>query len=173
MNAMATLTPQRQKEIDAVIDRVRNDTGLRYPKDSLLDIAKALKIEVYNQSFPETEGPREVNGIIEYPEDGAAKASIFINASYSKERKTFTLAHELGHFLLHPKEERYRFDVVDYSKPESIAETEANYFAASLLMPADDLKRLIDLGASPDDITDFFGVSHTAVEKRLKWLTTN
>lgn len=62
---------------------------------------------------------------------------IFLNRSLSSDRMRFTLAHELGHLIMH----RY---------PTQNMETEANTFAGHLLVPAADIKpyfrgRRIDL----------------------------
>ena len=73
---------------------------------------------------------------------------IAVNSAQPRTRQRFTIAHELGHYLLHASmlshsDEafvvKYRDDVS--SSGRSIEEVEANYFAASLLMP----KRLLEL----------------------------
>ncbi|MBR1479487.1 MAG: ImmA/IrrE family metallo-endopeptidase [Alphaproteobacteria bacterium] len=49
----------------------------------------------------------------------------------------FTVAHELGHYILQPlaEKEEYRLDEYRYDDKNAGKETEANYFAASLLIP--------------------------------------
>lgn len=70
------------------------------------------------------------------------KTLIGVNASHANTRKRFTIAHELGHFFLHEKREvfidrqdnfsvRFRRKISVYDRKES----EANFFAAELLMP--------------------------------------
>ena len=54
---------------------------------------------------------------------------IFVNPRMSTERIRFTLAHELGHLILHDNE------AVD----SKLVEKEADAFASNLLMPADDV----------------------------------
>lgn len=44
------------------------------------------------------------------------------------DRKRFTLAHELGHIVMHLRSE-------DFDKPEEEKEKEANLFAAEFLLP--------------------------------------
>jgi len=65
-----------------------------------------------------------------------------INADQHPKRRRFTIAHELGHFLLHPPQESYvdaRFTVDARGETASEGtvhqEIEANAFAAELLMP--------------------------------------
>ncbi|MCZ6701892.1 MAG: ImmA/IrrE family metallo-endopeptidase [Ignavibacteria bacterium] len=55
---------------------------------------------------------------------------VFINSNIPSDRFRFTLAHELGHIILHR-----------ISTPE--AEKEANAFASALLMPEKDIKRYL------------------------------
>ena len=59
-------------------------------------------------------------------------------------RKRFTIAHELGHFLLHPKItqvfECTTGDLTDYRK--NPIEIEANLFASEVLMPSIQFKKL-------------------------------
>jgi len=70
---------------------------------------------------------------------GKGDFTIYLPALTSWRRDRFTIAHELGHYFLH-----YRFFKIDEQEMpkrrykrygRSIAETEANYFAAALLMP--------------------------------------
>lgn len=62
------------------------------------------------------------------PLDGAPHL-IFVNVAHSADRERFTLAHELGHFVLHG----------DLESPES-AEREADEFASEFLMPASEIR---------------------------------
>lgn len=64
--------------------------------------------------------------------------------TYSCECQRFTLAHEIGHWLLHPEEVKFRdapimaLDSVSLTRDPS--EREANAFAAELLMPQKTVK---------------------------------
>lgn len=72
---------------------------------------------------------------------------IFINTSSRLSRQYFTLAHEIGHIELHFDRVQSFIDnqitINDWEKDEK--EQEANYFAACLLMPSDEVERFIDL----------------------------
>jgi Zn-dependent peptidase ImmA (M78 family) len=78
------------------------------------------------------------------------KGTIGFNPADAKTRQRFTMAHELGHFVLHRQLEsevfidrdfivKYRSEK-DYTVLEARQEQEANIFAAALLMPKDMLK---------------------------------
>lgn len=72
---------------------------------------------------------------------------IFTNTSSRLSREIFTLAHEIGHVILHMnKGESFIDDNITISgRSTDEKEQEANYFAACLLMPADDVERFLDL----------------------------
>lgn len=72
---------------------------------------------------------------------------IFTNSCSRLSREIFTLAHEIGHIILHLKEDRSFIDdnVTITGRSTDEKEQEANYFAACMLMPSDDAHRFIDL----------------------------
>lgn len=88
-------------------------------------------------------------------------------------RQAFTAAHELGHFKLHQAAEEetfYRLDIPKASDGTSqldANEQQANWFAASVLMPAEVVRRLWKLSNDPDRLADVFGVSSSAMRYRL------
>lgn len=71
---------------------------------------------------------------------------IFTNSSCRFSREIFTLAHEIGHVLLHMcGESPYIDDAITISgRSTDATEQEANYFAACLLMPSDEVDRFFD-----------------------------
>ena len=61
--------------------------------------------------------------------------TIVINDNYPATRNLFTVAHEIGHYVLHEGTQN-RFDQShQYTPEELIREKEANNFAGELLMP--------------------------------------
>ncbi len=108
---------------------------------------------------------------------------ICINTSIRLSRQIFTLAHEIGHVIIHLNGEQSFIDnnatIAGSSVDEK--EQEANYFAACLLMPSDDVERFIDLelpdfeknGLSGMDIARImseFNVSYDVALNRLESL---
>lgn len=81
---------------------------------------------------------------------------IFYNSGISSPgRINFTLGHEFGHYLLHREAypEGFQCSTEDMAKWESEfaqRESEANVFAATLLMPLDDFRAQIDPTKRPD-----------------------
>lgn len=72
---------------------------------------------------------------------------LFTNTCSRLSREIFTLAHEIGHVMLHMGTGDSFMDnsltISEINVDEK--EREANYFAACLLMPADDVGRFLDL----------------------------
>jgi Zn-dependent peptidase ImmA (M78 family) len=95
--------------------------------------------------------------------------SIAVNQADSPTRKRFTIAHEIAHYLLHRNDIRDGVvdDVLYRSQHLSGSqETEANRFAADILMPYDLLQsyaRIYDV----DNLAKKFEVSAQAMSIRL------
>lgn len=170
---MAILTQQDQKRIESIIEDISFRTGFDYPNSDLLDLARAEDIKVIEGDL--TPLGQNISGVIEYDDDELkSNPRIFVSAHMSAERKKFTLAHELGHHFLH-KGRKLRLDVLDYSKndKDTKEESEANYFAACLLVPKDLLLKKVGEGASVEEIARYFHVSVPVVKTRLRWIRTN
>jgi Zn-dependent peptidase ImmA (M78 family) len=118
-----------------------------------------------------SEMPTEASGKL-YP-DSLSRAgwSIGVNAKESYTRKRFTIAHEIAHFLLHRNSIRGTiFDDTLYrsSLMSGAQETEANKFAADILMPYHLLEQMAQRGVvSVDELASKFGVSTQAMSIRL------
>ena len=103
---------------------------------------------------------------------------VYNNALASLGRINFTLAHELGHYLLHRSDYPNGIrcgeqDLVRWDSEYGQIEHQANVFAATLLMPLDDFRRQIDARAR----VDLDMISHCANRYRvsliaaiLRWL---
>lgn len=93
---------------------------------------------------------------------------IGINSNHSKNRQRFTIAHELGHFLLgHKIDDTLKEELLD--RPIN-QEREADEFAGELLMPRDFLKK--DLENRKEKLTipllaQQYSVSEQAMSIRL------
>lgn len=108
-----------------------------------------------------------VSGLVDF-----ANARLYANKSDNLERQLFTVAHELGHWLLHKEfyetdPERYNF-LPRFSSPDrdDPLEQEANRFAASLLIP----RRLLVsvLHAPVSKLSGIFLVNRAMMERRIR-----
>ena len=108
----------------------------------------------------------ELSGFLVRVEDSQKKSVIGANKAHHPHRQRFTIAHELGHYLLHRgqtvhlDQQRLAFAInlrnAVSSKGEDQDEREANLFAAELLMPAKFLAK--DLEGVSLDLLDDSGV---------------
>ena len=139
------------------------------PPVDIEGLARSLGISV---SLEELDN--DVSGLM-LIEDG--RVNVAINAAHHRHRRRFTLAHEIGHMLLHATGDRVVVDRRFYrnewpSSGELREEIEANAFAAALLMPESLVREHIDARAGITDIDVFrlatlFAVSEQAMTLRL------
>lgn len=103
---------------------------------------------------------------------------IIYNDNESNVRQRFTIAHELGHYLLHKdsklfvdRKQRALYRNAVSATGEVLREREANSFAAALLMPEKLIEEEVWNLTEEDDIVytlaDKFGVSKLAMSFRL------
>jgi len=113
-----------------------------------------------------TESEMGKNEGLTYPEKGIMKIreDVYIGACEGNGRDRFTIAHELGHFLLH-QNNSISFARNNHGKiaPYEDPEWQADAFAGELLIPA----RLVS-GMSYQDISRECGVSYKAAMYQLK-----
>ena len=171
---------------DASLACLQKADALSVPVDAV-KVAKSLKVSVHQETLEE-----EVSGVllIKGPE-----RHILVNRAHHPNRQRFSIAHELGHLVLHHKEKDGDRLFVDthiklyqrvgapsdkaYSEPGSATtpneERQANEFASSLLMPASlleqaarerDLRDELDVSA----LATMFAVSEQAMAIRLQQL---
>jgi len=103
---------------------------------------------------------------------GEKNFEIFIPSIAGKYRNRFTIAHELGHYILHSKLGKKQITVkrfLDSSQNDRV-EWEANWFAASFLMPKSKFIEYYNQKSDTLYLSSVFGVSPTAVAIRKKEL---
>jgi Zn-dependent peptidase ImmA (M78 family) len=162
--------------------KLREDFNIDQIPIPVEEIAKQLDIKISYEPF---EGDLSVSGLL-YRDD--SHTIIGVNSNESNKRQRFTIAHEIGHFILHEGEQLYldRNFKVNFrdsvsSQGSKTVEIEANAFAASLLMPEELVREIYETtisgGVDPfsdDDhseevalIAKLFNVSQTAMLIRL------
>ncbi len=100
---------------------------------------------------------------------------IYINADEIDTEKHLTLAHEIGHFSLHPGENviDFRSATQDHlSREERCKEREANVFAYELVMPYPEVIKLHKQNLSLSAMAEYFLVSEENLKKRIKFLSS-
>lgn len=133
------------------------------------EIAKSEGLEVV--FFEPTDSSMEkISGFLDID-----KKKIFVNAKNAINRQTFTIAHELGHWLMHrdiikKDPSKYLIFRVDQMGMPSLdpMESEANAFAANLLVPMNTLLRLSE-SYSVEELSKIFLVSVAVISNRLNY----
>jgi Zn-dependent peptidase ImmA (M78 family) len=136
---------------------------------------KGLSLRIQREHFPS--GLEDVSAVL-LKEKG--HAIIAVNAAHSEYRQRFSIAHELGHLILHSNNELLtvdRYEKQFFTRAEGISnldEMEANEFAAAFLMPSDLIREDFEkyFKKDPDEIISKlakrYEVSEAALAFRLK-----
>ncbi len=153
------------KLADELRNEIWGDRG--YPVDPVT-IANKLGIKVIVTKLPD-----EVSGAL-IKEKGGDPVIVGHNED-SDNRKRFTYAHELGHYVyrLQHNNNNEEYEYIDLRDQRSSFGTEeeeifANQFAANLLMPEKEVKKLYKQGKNIISMAVHFGISTEAMAFRLK-----
>jgi len=165
----------RRRKIESMIEELLSSYKINEAPVPVERIAKAKGARIFYQSLEDN-----MSGFL-YRDK--RQAVIGVNTHHAPARQNFTTAHELGHLLLHDQEQlhvdhefrvRLRDDVSSQGTDDD--EREANFFAASLLMP----KQFLEEDLASEEFVDLldddflselarkYGVSSQALVNRLK-----
>lgn len=144
-------------------NRIVSTFGVDTPPVPLLEMVSSYGLDVVTLDFSVIPSGNEIAGFLDFD-----KKIIVINKADSPNRQRFTIAHELGHFLLHQDyamdKDRYMVLLrrplkdTNYSNEEK----EANCFAAYLLVPPEILQKYKDV---PNGIiATMFAVSEDVIK---------
>lgn len=137
---MKPLRP-RYTKIQALVEHLLERNKVRVPPVPILPIALNCGALVQHNLFDD-----DISGVL--VRDAGGTAIIGVQSAHHPARQRFTIAHELGHLLLHQgdpvhvdKQFRLNFRSAVSATAQDIEEIEANAFAAEILMPDKFLKR--------------------------------
>lgn len=88
-------------------------------------------------------------------------------------RKLFSIAHEIGHWILHSHDRERPRACPTFGESQNInynEEQEANAFAAELLMPYNEVRYLIMIGYSVENLMNHFNVSYDFASNRYNFI---
>lgn len=125
-------------------------------------LSKLLDYQIYH--FTPDNKTRDIAGAVD-----RKNRAIYLNNSDIMPRQLFTAAHEIGHIVLHDDHDYidYRKNMGTNSEITTQSEAEANYFAASLLMPRDEfVRKWNEYDKNINKISAYFVVSLSAAANR-------
>lgn len=168
----------RYTKIAELVDRLLEKNGVSGPAVPVEKIAKAEGLIITKRRLD--------NDTAGFLLRSAGAKFIGVNQAHPPTRQRFTIAHELGHALLHDGEElhidkdfRINFRDVASSLASNVEEIESNTFAAWLLMPSKFLMKQItsehldiDDGQEVEKLAKKYQVSAQAMTYRLANLAT-
>ncbi|MEM5008350.1 ImmA/IrrE family metallo-endopeptidase [Priestia megaterium] len=167
---------ERRAYIAEVANTIREAMEINYPVDLeklVENLGGKLSYENYLEENMEAMITKKDNSF-----------EITIDRNKAEKRRRFSIAHEIGHLFLHmgylvnPEKWNNSNEYVDsvyYRFGYSIEESEANEFAACLLMPANEFRKVaynnLDNGQfNIQPIADYFDVSQEAAINRGKFI---
>lgn len=156
---MTLLATQKQ-----IIDRHQHDWPVQ-----MVPLAEDLGLRVYRRS----DWPDNISGRIFKADDllaGSSGYAIEVNGDHHPNRRRFTIAHEIAHFVLHPNliGDSLYDDGLYRSGLSNRVEAQANKFAQRILMPDHLIQRaLSEIGYDSKALAEAFEVSEAAMRIRL------
>jgi Zn-dependent peptidase ImmA (M78 family) len=156
-----------KRQVSAIAEGFAADVGYQ-PGDDIHELIHRLGGKIVIEDTLLTDPERSGSLFVEAEDD----FRIILPAHTGSSRDRFTLAHELGHYVLH-----YLCDDTQTGRMMALRrgsdriEWEANWFAAAFLMPAEQFtNRYNELDGNLSQIADEFGVSLAAAEVRARGL---
>lgn len=163
---------------------LRRAGALSMPVD-IHKVAVCLDVKVHSETLED-----QMSGVLVIK---GSEHHILVNSAHHANRQRFTIAHELGHLVLHDTSQDRLFidaqlrvyqragepSASAYTDPNSLTtpqeEREANFFAAALLMPATLVRHAAFKATVWDEhdvasLAQSFGVSEQAMSIRLQRL---
>lgn len=144
-----------------------NNDMYKIPVD-VVKIARLNGIIVYEGDLE-----KNISGAIRYDKK-TEKFEILVNKNDVRERKRFTIAHEIGHFFLHKElliNDEVHIDIM-YRMPnedenQKRREKDVDYFAGALLMNRTLLEKMYSENNTIAELAELFDVSVSAMTVRL------
>ena len=158
--------PEMLADLDSIRAQAKEEGYINGYK---LDVEKFITDKYPEIRIEKVALSSDVSGKLEY-KDGFWIMSV--NIHHPEVRQRYTLGHELGHYLNHRDSVKSFEDTVFFrNKQKSSMEYMADQFAARLLMPEDDVNKLVSEGVKTvKDMASRFGVSLEAMKYRLEQL---
>jgi Zn-dependent peptidase ImmA (M78 family) len=166
MNTTTVPSPLSYEAIGAIGEEVGVAFEIYDPETGRADLDKLVHMLGAKVYATEDYDSREASLV-----DRLGRLTIFLPLFTSNRRDRFTQAHELGHFFIHYVGQEKTGPAAFARGGSGVAETQANVFAASLLMPAGQFKEQYALhGGDSWKLASVFGVSPAAASVRAQVL---
>lgn len=152
-------------EIEQMVDTILQDTYGGEILSAPINLSSILK--VYGINLRETSFSSGICGEFNRNDNAISLSTIKSVKDYIP--MSFTVAHCLGHYFLHPKKEKdtvYRRQLINLKDTKE--EYEANIFASYILMPKRYFKTACRVLKYEKKLATLFGVTNTLIQLRLE-----
>lgn len=143
MPPLSVLTLPDYSRARKLVRELLDEFGFSEPPVNPIEVAKGRGIDVRFVAFS-GEFRDRISGFYDSDDN-----RIYVNSEEWPLRQTFTIAHELGHALLHrewAQSSEYKMMLRDqFADSSDPYEKEANFFAAHLLVPRKMLDKYVDI----------------------------
>jgi Zn-dependent peptidase ImmA (M78 family) len=157
------------EKIESAAEQLLSELDIREVPIPIEDVARALEMHISRAPSADFSG-------LLIRKDG--RALIGVNSSEAPVRQRFTIAHEIGHFILHPQKDAF-VDFrkgIDKGEVKPPRERHADMFAAALLMPrkalVKDFRQLAKNGYT-DQITATLAKQYAVSEDAMRFRLMN
>lgn len=173
----------RNETIESFAQNLRNALGITTPVD-LMQVVTDLHGQIVDIGADAKDKEAYIEPLNKY-DDREPEHTLFeigVSDSVSENRRRFSIAHEIGHLFLHLHlheqetwNEKVEAKQVYHRYGSGIKENEAHSFAASLLMPEEEYRAVVEQHTNAgqvdiEKIAEYFQVSASAASNRGKWL---
>lgn len=140
-----------------MIERKANELIRKYKTNNPFELVKNCNIKLLYADLG------NIGGFYQYYKRSKL---IIINESLSALQQKEICAHELGHALLHPKQNRFFLHQNTFQNNDKL-EREANLFAAYLLISEEEAAEFFQRRATVSQISAIVGISPQLAEERM------
>jgi Zn-dependent peptidase ImmA (M78 family) len=167
-----SVTPRSWKSIRTIANNFRKSVGLdQEPSLPVMELVEDVLYTRLGLFRLEITDHSEMNGAEGFTDPLGSfmmiREDVYVKALNGDGRARFTVAHELGHMILHTGQPLLARVPSNHNfKPYELSEPQANKFAAELLMPPPFFKSTDTISS----VADRHGVSMDAAKFQLKGL---
>ena len=130
----------KRRQIRALVEKILRDHGVEEAPVDIEGISRSMGIDIRRSPADDS-----LSGFL-YRDPSALTTVIGVNSNHHPNRQRFTIAHELGHYVLHVARgvhldatntgPQILFRENTFPEGNEAEEVEANVFASELLMPS-------------------------------------
>ena len=166
-NSKIKVKPRSRRNIRNIVNTLKEKWGLKGKKIEILKFLEII-VSLIGYNYEIVEDSQLKTNYAEFDSTDKIiriRESVYNGAAIGNTRDRFTVAHEIGHMILHSfiKTDIKFCRANEVVKPYEDIEWQANTFAGELLVDSEDVKKL-----TVEEIVDKYGVSKIVAKIQKK-----